>query len=117
VTVVPGGDLLTTVRNALNETDKPLAALLNGSCEVKSSEGDKVVLGFYHTFHLERVETGGSKPKLEAAFSTALGRKVTIALEHAPRDRPAEGEPRKGGHLVQAARELGARAVPRKDES
>ena len=44
----------SSVRAACKETDKKLAALLNGSCEVKSSEGDKLVLGFYHTFHLER---------------------------------------------------------------
>ena len=48
------GDLLARVRVALRETDKPLDALLNGSCEVVSSEGDRVVLGFFHTFHLER---------------------------------------------------------------
>jgi DNA polymerase-3 subunit gamma/tau len=105
------GDLLTRVRAALRETDKPLDALLNGSCEVLSSEGDKVVLGFFHTFHLERAESGATKKALEAAFSAAVGHEVTIKLEHAPRERPPAGE-RKGGHLVQAARELGARERP-----
>ncbi|MEK7248352.1 MAG: hypothetical protein AAB092_07760, partial [Chloroflexota bacterium] len=84
-TPAPSGDLLTTVRAALNETDKTIGALLNGSCEVISSEGDKVVLGFFHTFHLERVETGPYRGALEGAFSAALGRKVTIKFEHAPR--------------------------------
>ena len=108
-----GGDLLTRVRTALNETDKTIGALLNGSCEVVSSEGDKVVLGFFHTFHLERVESGAFRGALEGAFSAALGRKVTIKFEHAPRERPAAGESPKSGHLVQAARELGARERPR----
>jgi DNA polymerase-3 subunit gamma/tau len=111
----PSGDLLTRVRTALNETDKTIGALLNGSCEVISSEGDKVVLGFFHTFHLERVETGPYRGALEGAFSKALGRKITIKFEHAPRERPASGEPRKGGHLVQAARELGARDRPHEE--
>jgi hypothetical protein len=109
------GDLLTRVRTALNETDKTIGALLNGSCEVISSEGDKVVLGFFHTFHLERVETGPYRGALEGAFSAALGRKVTIKFEHAPRERRAAGESPKSGHLVQAARELGARERPREE--
>lgn len=108
-----GGDLLANVRAALNETDKNLGALLNGSCEVVSNEGDKVVLGFFHTFHLERVETGGYRAALEGAFSAALGRKISIKFEHAPRERPAGNGPRKGGHLVRAARDLGARERPR----
>ncbi|HVP05603.1 MAG TPA: DNA polymerase III subunit gamma/tau [Dehalococcoidia bacterium] len=107
----PAGDLLSAVRAALNDTDKHLSALLNGSCEVKSSEGERVVLGFYHTFHLEQVEAPAYRPQLEAAFADVLGRAVTIVFEHAPRGRPKPGEPRKSGHLVQAARELGARAI------
>jgi hypothetical protein len=70
-----------------------------------------VVLGFYHTFHLEQVEAPAYRPQLEAAFADVLGRAVTIVFEHAPRGRPKPGEPRKSGHLVQAARELGARAI------
>lgn len=105
-----GGDLLARVRKVLDESDKQLSALLNGSCEVLSAEGEAVVLGFYHTFHLERVETGQFREPLAAAFSAVLGRTVSIKFEHAPRD-PRPREPRKGGHLVQAAREMGARAV------
>jgi DNA polymerase-3 subunit gamma/tau len=111
----PSDDLLDRVRQSLKESDKQLSALLNGSCELKSSEGDSVVLGFFHTFHLERIERGGYKGKLEAAFSAVLGRKVTVVYEHSPQDRPAGDKQRTGGHLVQAAREMGARAVPRQD--
>jgi DNA polymerase-3 subunit gamma/tau len=109
-------DLLDRVRQSLKESEKQLSALLNGSCELKSSEGDSVVLGFFHTFHLERIERGGYKGKLEAAFSAVLGRKVTVVYEHSPQERPAgDKQQRTGGHLVQAAREMGARAVPRQD--
>jgi type IV secretory pathway VirB10-like protein len=108
-------DLLERVRQSLKESQKQLSALLNGSCELKSSEGDTVVLGFYHTFHLERIERGGYKGKLEEAFSVALSRKVTVVYEHSPQERASADKQRTGGHLVQAAREMGARAVPRQD--
>ncbi len=112
----PSDDLLDRVRQSLKESDKQLSALLNGSCELKSSEGDSVVLGFFHTFHLERIERGGYKGKLEQAFSSVLGRKVTVVYEHSPQERPSgDKQQRTGGHLVQAAREMGARAVPRQD--
>jgi hypothetical protein len=111
----PSDDLLERVRQSLKESDKQLSALLNGSCELKSSEGETVVLGFYHTFHLERIERGGYKAKLEEAFSVALGRKVTVVYEHSPQERASGDKQRMGGHLVQAAREMGARAVPRQD--
>jgi hypothetical protein len=111
----PADDLLDRVRQSLKESEKQLSALLNGSCELKSSEGETVVLGFFHTFHLERIERGGYKGKLEEAFSIALGRKVTVVYEHSPQERATGDKQRTGGHLVQAAREMGARAVPRQD--
>ena len=104
-------DLLASVRQASREGDRQLSALLNGSCEVLSAEGDTVVLGFYHTFHLERVESGAYQEPLDELFSTALGRKVEVKYEHAPRDRSSETPEPKGGHLVKAAQELGARTV------
>jgi DNA polymerase-3 subunit gamma/tau len=105
----PGGDLLTRVYQMCRESDKTLAAILNGSCEVKAVEGDSVTLAFYHTFHLERAESEPNAGKIRGLFAQALGRPVKIAYEHAPRERPSG--PVKGGHLVQAARELGARPV------
>jgi len=104
-----GQALLTRVREACKESDKQLAALLNASCEVKSLEGDVLTLGFYHTFHLERVEAGRYLGRLNELFSQALGRPVTAELVHSPR-RPTPGKI-KGGHLARAARELGAKPV------
>jgi DNA polymerase-3 subunit gamma/tau len=111
------GELFERVRAALRTSDenKTLSALLNGSCEVTSAEGDKVVLGFYHTFHLEQIEKGPFRPVLEKAFSAELGRTVSVVYEHAPRGPRPDTPKSKGGHLVQAARELGARAVPPED--
>ncbi|HEV8573335.1 MAG TPA: hypothetical protein VGR43_01370, partial [Dehalococcoidia bacterium] len=72
-------------------------------------EGDVVTLGFFHTFHLERIESGPYAQRLEELFSMVLGRPVRLAFEHAPRERVASNS--RGGHLVQAARDLGARRV------
>ena len=106
-------DLLDGIRLALKEsddpTDKQLSALLNGSCEIKETTDSEVALGFYHTFHLERVESGGFKKRLGEAFSESLGRPMTVRYEHSPRTRTQE--PAKPGHLVQAAKELGARPL------
>ena len=101
--------LLDRVRQASKDTDKQLSGLLNGSCEVKSEEPEVVTLGFYHTFHLERIESGPYAQRLEELFSSVLGRKVKVAFEHAPRERVATSS--KGGHLVQAAHELGVRPI------
>ncbi len=105
-----GQDLLARVREACRESDKQLAALLNASCEVKSLEGDVLTVGFYHTFHLERMEAGGHAARLGELASQMLGRPVSVALVHSP--RRSEPGKIKGGHLVQAARELGAKPVP-----
>jgi hypothetical protein len=101
--------LLDRVRQACRETDKTLSALLNGSCDVTSVEEDHVVLGFYHTFHLERAESEPNSGRLAKLFSDALGRPVRIQFEHTPRERSSA--PSAGGHLVEAAKELGARPV------
>ena len=93
------------MREACKESDKQLSALLNASCEVKSLEGEVLTLGFYHTFHLERMEAGGYAGRLGELASAELGRTVRVELVHSPRRR--EPGKVKGGHLVEAAKELG----------
>ena len=102
------GDLIDRVRGVCNEADKQLSALLNGSCEITSTEGDTVVMGFYHTFHLERIENGPFSQRLHELFSQVLGKTVDVKFEHVQRQAEERPKP-SGGHLVQAARELGAR--------
>ncbi len=110
----PGQALLARIRDACKESDKQLAALLNASCEVTSLEEDVLTLGFYHTFHLERMEAGGYADRLSELVSQELGKPMTAKLVHSPR-RPTPGKV-KSGHLVQAAQELGAKPVPREPE-
>jgi DNA polymerase-3 subunit gamma/tau len=104
-----GQALLTQAREICKESDKQLAALLNASCEVKSLEGDVLILGFYHTFHLERMEAGSYADRLNEVLSQVLGKPIKVELVHSPR-KPTPGKI-KGGHLVQAARELGAKPI------
>ncbi|MFB3053641.1 MAG: hypothetical protein ACE1ZT_07210, partial [Dehalococcoidia bacterium] len=99
----------TRVRDACKETDKKLSALLNASCEVTLLEEDVLTLGFYHTFHLERMEAGGYADRLSELVSQELGKPMTAKLVHSPR-RPTPGKV-KSGHLVQAAQELGAKPI------
>ncbi|MEE8370294.1 MAG: DNA polymerase III subunit gamma/tau [Dehalococcoidia bacterium] len=105
----PLAGLLEQVRLAGKETDKQLSALLNGSCEIRSLEGDVLTLGFYHTFHLERIEGGGNGGRLSELFSAALGRKVSVTCVHFPRAQTPGRD--KGGHLLRVARELGAKPI------
>ena len=63
-----------------------------------------MTLGFYHTFHLERIESGPFARTLEELFSSALGRPVKMATSILPRTRTTT--PAKSGHLVEAAREM-----------
>ena len=101
--------LLARLRDACKESDKQLSALLNASCEVTSLEEDVLTLGFYHTFHLERMEAGSYAGRLSELLSQELGKPMTVKLIHSPR-RPTPGKV-KSGHLVQAAQELGAKPI------
>ncbi len=65
-------------------------------------------MGFYHTFHLERIENGPFSQRLHELLSQVLGKKVDVKFEHVQRQTEERPKP-SGGHLVQAARELGAR--------
>ncbi len=103
------GDLIERLLQACTSPeDKQLKALLNGSCEITSTEGDTVVMAFYHTFHLERIESGQLAQRLKELLSQVLGKPIEIKFEHLQRPREERPKPA-GGHLVQAARELGAR--------
>jgi len=71
-----------------------------------------LTLGFYHTFHLERIEGGPYARRLEELFRAVLGRPVQVVYVHMPRS--AAPERRRGGHLVEAAQQLGARPIAKR---
>jgi len=106
-------DLLQRIRLACKEVDHRLAAYLNGTCEVKSLENGVLVLAFYQQFglHREKIETPAGRRIVEEAASRLLGQTITLECTVCER-QTAEGRPSmRGGHLVQAARQMGARPV------
>jgi len=61
---------------------------------------------------LERMESGTNVKRMEEVVSRLLGRPISVRCVHGPR---ASSPGRiAGGHLVQAAQEMGARPLNRK---
>ena len=110
------GELADRIRLQLRQDGKQdrqrqtVSALLNGSCTVLEVTDQELTLGFFRRFkfHWERVESAPNRKLVEEAASKVLGRAVRlkcVLLEEDARPR------RSGGHLVRAARELGARVI------
>jgi len=102
-TAAADDDLLRRIRLACKEVDHRVAALENGV----------LVLAFYQQFglHREKIETPDSRRIVEEAASRLLSQTITLECTVCERQR-AEGKPSmRGGHLVQAARQMGARPV------
>jgi len=90
-------------------------ALLNSGCDIVEVGDGTVVFGFRSQWLAERMNSGdgGSNLKsLQEAVNRVLGQGYNVRCIHAPEAaaRPASG--RRGGHLVEAAREMGARIIP-----
>ena len=86
-------ELLAAVRNHLRAANNGrLSAMLNGSCHVIAQDDASLTLGFlpnFQSFHQPEVEQ--NLPAVSDAFSSALGRQVSIscqAIDAAP-SRPA----------------------------
>lgn len=88
------------------------AAYLNGTCELQSLENGVLVLAFYQLFslHKQKIETPPYRRIVEEAASKLTGQAVTLECTLSGQARPP-GPVRSGGHLVQAARQMGARPV------
>ena len=112
-TTAAGDDLLQRIRLACKGVDHRVAAYLNGTCEIKSLENGVLVLAFYQQFdlHKGKIDTPDNRRIVEEAASRLMGQTITVECTVCERQR-AEGKPSmRGGHLVQAARQMGARPV------
>lgn len=89
------------------------AAWLNGSCEVIEMDGDEIKLGFYMPMHMQKVD-GDCRELVEQVASDLLQRPVRLTVQKIDRNAGEKRGPR-GGHLVEAARSLGATEI-RKEE-
>lgn len=112
-TTTAADDLLQRLRLACKEVDHRVAAYLNGTCEIKSLENGVLVLAFYQHFglHREKIETPASRRIVEETASRLLGQTITLECTVCERQGVEGRPPTRGGHLVQAARQMGARPV------
>ena len=105
--------MMHRLRLACKAVDHRLAGWLNGTCEIQSLENGVLVLAFYPQFglHRSKIEQPPGRRIVEEAASRLLGQSITVECTASERDRPSGRPPGQGGHLVQAAREMGARPV------
>jgi DNA polymerase-3 subunit gamma/tau len=92
-------------------------ALLNSGCDIVDVEDGAVVFGFRSPWMVEHMSSGdgGSNLKaLQEAVTQVLGQGLSVRCVHAPEASRPRTE-RRSGHLVEAARELGARIVPEQE--
>jgi DNA polymerase-3 subunit gamma/tau len=93
-------------------------ALLNSGCDIVEVADGAVVFGFRQEFHVRKMNSddGGSNLKaLQEAVGRVLGQDVSVRCIHAPEAASRPASARRGGHLVDAAREMGARVVPEEE--
>jgi DNA polymerase-3 subunit gamma/tau len=94
-------------------------ALLNSGCAITGIDDGTVVLGFRHEPLVEKMNSGEGGAYLQAlreAVQKVIGASYDVRCVYDPRASSARAAAPGGGHLVQAARELGARVVRGGDE-
>jgi len=96
-------------------TNAVLGAWLNGSCEVVAISESELELGFYHPLHMQKVDKD-CRTLVEQQAEILLGHPVHLRVRQVERVSQAARRAPKGGHLVEAARALGATPVA-KDNS
>jgi DNA polymerase-3 subunit gamma/tau len=93
-------------------------ALLNSGCDIVEVADGAVVFGFRNKWLAERMNSGdgGANLKsLQEAVERVLGQGHDVRCIHAPDTAARPVSPRRGGHLVEAAREMGARVIPEQE--
>jgi hypothetical protein len=84
-----------------------LDAFLRSACEPVDVEGDTLVLGFYYSFHLERIEDPKYRHLVEKKVSEIFGSPYRVRCVLKTRDK----KPSSQGHLVRAAMEIGGKII------
>ncbi len=82
-----------------------LDAFLRSACEPVAIEGNTLVLGFYYSFHLERIEDPKYRHLVESKVSEVFGSLYQVRCILKPRNKKAQG------HLVKAAMEMGGKII------
>lgn len=115
---------LTKQKGAGPQGNQVPGALLNSGCTIVAVEDNVVVFAFQHEFLVEKMnaDNGTHLQVLREAVQEVLGDEYNVRCIHdadavrahraASRGRSGGGG---GGHLVQAAREMGARLITEKE--
>jgi DNA polymerase-3 subunit gamma/tau len=93
-------------------------ALLNSGCAITGLEDSTLIFGFRHNALVEKMNSGEGGAYLQAlreAVQRVIGPEYDVRCVFEPQAATSRASGSGGGHLVQAARELGARVVGEKD--
>jgi hypothetical protein len=109
-------DFLRLLYQGARKINPKAAAFVNGSCDVVAWETPRLTLGVYdsHKFVVDKLMAQDSRQVIETAAAELLGspvQLVCIVIERPPRERPAPAAEPRGGHLVEAARQMGAQPI------
>lgn len=85
-------------------------AMLNGSCRVVSIADDEFTLGFFRSFHMQKVDTE-CRTLVEQQAEEILGRKVRLVVRLEEEGESPTARTPRSGHLAEAAKALGATPV------
>jgi len=86
-------------------------ALLNSGCDIIQVSDEEVVFGFRFDVHVDKVNTSENLAALQEAVDGVLGTGRRVRCVAAPDLKEWRAPQGRGGHLIQAAREMGARVI------
>jgi hypothetical protein len=113
---------LTKQKGAGPQGNQVPGALLNSGCTIVAVEDNVIVFAFQHEFLVQKMnaDNGTHLQVLKEAVQEVLGEEYDVRCVHdaeAVRAQRAASRSRSGGggHLVQAAREMGARLITERE--
>ncbi len=110
-------DFVRQLYMTARKTNPKLAAFVNGSCDVAGWDPPRLTLGVFEhmKFVVDKLAAPEAKQLIEAAASELIGSPVQIVcviMERKAREQaPPSGEAPRGGHLIEAARQMGAQPI------
>jgi DNA polymerase-3 subunit gamma/tau len=86
-----------------------LDAFLRSACDPVALEDDTLVLGFYYSFHKEKIEDAKYRHLVEKKLKEVFGRPYKIRCILVDSKREVPSQPRTQNPVIKAALEMGAR--------